>query len=30
MPFYELRYFARYVSEVEKHEKAQLDKLRGK
>jgi len=30
MPFYQLRYFARYIAEVEKHEAAEIRKLRGK
>lgn len=30
MPYYELSYFARYVAEVEKHEKEQIERLRGK
>jgi hypothetical protein len=29
MSFNELRYFARYVKEVEKHETAELKKLKG-
>jgi hypothetical protein len=28
MPFYKLRYFARYIAEVEKHEAAEIRKLR--
>jgi len=30
MSFNELRYFARYVQQVEAHEKAELARLRGK
>jgi hypothetical protein len=29
MPFYKLRYFSRYIVEVEKHEKEQLERLKG-
>jgi len=30
MPFYQLRYFARYIAEVERHEAAGMEKLKGK
>jgi hypothetical protein len=30
MPFEQLRYFSRYIAEVEKHEAAELSKIKGK